>query len=242
MKLYNINILILVAVASCVMILGGLGFWQLKRLEEKNIFIAKINSNINNPPLIIGDKPELYSKIKLRGHFLANQDIYLYGRKSSAVNNSQTKDGYYLVTPFQTDDNKIIITARGWFAYNDKPKMQSIENAQSEEIIGITLPSEKKQLFVPENDIARNVWFTLDLNQMSGLLKDKIEDFYLLQMETTHPINILMKLSYSKLTHIRNDHLEYAITWFALAISLIVIFIIYINKRHEEFKNINKTT
>ncbi|WP_410521432.1 SURF1 family protein [Candidatus Tisiphia endosymbiont of Parasteatoda lunata] len=226
----QVQLLPLLLTILAFVILLSLGFWQIARLQEKELFLSSMKNNLNNPPINIktlsGNK--LYAKIRANGYFLEGKNLHLYGRRSM----STEKDGYYLVTPFQTDDNKIILVVLGWFAGRHKKNIDNIIN-NSMEITGVILPGEKTKLFVLDNDVKNNVWFTLDLTQASDVLGLKLEDFYLVMEGNNNRSDILKSLSIENLLNVRNDHLEYAITWFALAISLAVIFVIYhLSKRN----------
>ncbi len=223
--LKKIQILPLIFTSLAVVILLSLGFWQLSRLKEKELFISQMQYNLNNPPIDLKTLSgnELYAKIKVTGRFLSDKNIHLYGRKSR----STEKDGYYLITPFQTDDKRIILVERGWFPQKYKKDIDDIVD-NSTEISGVILPGEKNRLFVPGNDISNNVWFTLDLQQASKTLDLNLENLYLLMLSSdANPSQMLKMPSPEHLLHVRNDHLEYAITWFSLAISLVVIFVLY---------------
>lgn len=226
----QVQLLPLLLTILAFVILLSLGFWQIARLQEKELFLSSMKNNLNNLPINIktlsGNK--LYAKIRANGYFLESKNLHLYGRRSM----STEKDGYYLVTPFQTDDNKIILVVLGWFAGRHKKNIDNIIN-NSMEITGVILPGEKTKLFVLDNDVKNNVWFTLDLTQASDVLGLKLEDFYLVMEGNNNRSDILKSLSIENLLNVRNDHLEYAITWFALAISLAVIFVIYhLSKRN----------
>ncbi|MFP3017457.1 MAG: SURF1 family protein [Candidatus Tisiphia sp.] len=226
----QVQLLPLLLTILAFVILLSLGFWQIARLQEKELFLSSMKNNLNNPPIDIktlsGNK--LYAKIRANGYFLVGKNLHLYGRRSM----STEKDGYYLVTPFQTDDNKIILVVLGWFAGRHKKNIDNIID-NSMEITGVILPSEKTKLFVLDNDVKNNVWFTLDLTQASDVLGLKLEDFYLVMEGNNNRSDILKSLSIENLLNVRNNHLEYAITWFALAISLAVIFVIYhLSKRN----------
>lgn len=219
----QVQLLPLLLTILAFVILLSLGFWQIARLQEKELFLSSMKNNLNNPPIDIktlsGNK--LYAKIRANGYFLVGKNLHLYGRRSM----STEKDGYYLVTPFQTDDNKIILVVLGWFAGRHKKNIDNIID-NSMEITGVILPGEKTKLFVLDNDVKNNVWFTLDLTQASDVLGLKLEDFYLVMEGNNNRSDILKSLSIENLLNVRNNHLEYAITWFALAISLAVIFVI----------------
>lgn len=222
--------LLLIFTAIGVLILTWLGFWQLARLKEKNAFIESVNYSLNNPPLEFTDTKiyNPYAKIRVKGHFFPNKDIYLYGRKS----NQAQKDGYYLLRPFKTYQNEIIMVARGWFSHNDKQKIIDIapNSGPIEEITGIIIPSEKQKLFVPKNDFRNNVWFTLDLKQAEDVLNLNLQPFFLLEIDNANLPSYLKPISTNNLTHIKNDHLEYAVTWFCLAIALAIVYGVYVRR------------
>ena len=207
-------------------ILISLGFWQLSRLKEKKLFLASMQANLTSPSNNLSEIQDSlpYHKVKITGQFLPNKDIYLYGRRSM----SSGKDGYYLVTPFKTIEDKVILVARGWFSNRNKIIITQATNDRQHEIIGVTMPSEKTRSYLPANDIKNNVWLTLDLKEASQTLELNLEDFYIIaEGKDISNLDILLPLSINHLAAIRNDHLEYALTWFGLAISLIVIYVIY---------------
>lgn len=215
--------------ALLILILLALGTWQLKRLAEKNNFIQAIEYNIAAPANIIAsfdEKIKLYDKISIKGQFLKGQDIFLYGRRSSLPE----KDGYYWLSPFKTINQEIILVSRAWLPQS--LKTQLITNPyqthdQLEEITGFVLAGEKRNFLVPENDYQNHIWFNIDLKMAKKLLNLTSDQFYLMQIENKQlPIGAKM-LSGENLSKIRNDHLEYAITWYSLAVSLLIIFFIH---------------
>ncbi|HJD61928.1 MAG TPA: SURF1 family protein [Rickettsia endosymbiont of Degeeriella rufa] len=207
-------------------ILISLGFWQLNRLKEKKLFLASMQENLTSSAIDLAEIHDNlpYHKVKITGHFLPDKDVYLYGRRSM----SSEKDGYYLVTPFKTNDNKVILVARGWFSNRNKNIITQATNDEPHELISVTMPSEKTRSYLPANDIKNNVWLTLDLQEASKVLGLNLENFYLIEeSKDISNLDILLPLSINHLAAIRNDHLEYAFTWFGLAASLVVIYRIY---------------
>lgn len=228
---YNIDIVLLVLTLTVVVFFTILGFWQLGRLKDKNELISRVQANLELAPKDLSEiKQEelLYAKVRLKGKFLEAENIYLYGRRSGMAE----KDGYYLVSPFETVNNKIIMVARGWFSHSNKEVVNGFMAGRWEEpqtISGIILPGENRKFLVPENDVKNQVWFTLDLSQASSVLNKRVENFYLIKIGNPE-FPPLGSLSERNILKIRNDHLEYAITWFSLAVALLVIFGLYTHK------------
>jgi surfeit locus 1 family protein len=216
-------------VAVCIFCLISLGNWQLKRLSYKNEFISNIERNVRGSAVLIASDAkdvELYSKVKVSGHFLQGKDVLLYGRRSA----SAEKDGYYLLSPFKADNGFTYLVSRGWVPQSKKTSIKEFEPPKHEEIIAIAMPGEGKRFFMPENDIENGVWFTLDLNMASNVFGTDSTGFYLMQIGAEHLPQGASPLSATYLNKIRNDHLEYAITWYILAACLLCFYVIYSRK------------
>ena len=105
------------------------------------------------------------------------------------------------------------------------------ENTETIKIIGITLPNEKKSFLVPENDKEKNIWFNIDLNMAQEVVGTNVTNFYLMQIDSQDLPNGGKPLSTNHLNKVRNDHMEYAITWYSLAACLFILFLIYGRKK-----------
>ena len=215
-----------------IIFLVSLGCWQLLRLKEKSAFIASVSSNLSNPPNIYNSKnyPAIYQKITVSGQFLSGKDLYLYGRRSMAPE----KEGYYLLSPFETSQNTVIMVARGWFAAKNKQQIAATGISSATEITGIVLPLEKKRVFIPNNDLKNNTWFTLVHQEMNNYTQENLENFYLLQIDSEDLPAYIIAIDSQGLIQIKNDHLEYALTWFCLSICLGVVFIAYSKQKNKK--------
>jgi surfeit locus 1 family protein len=88
------------------------------------------------------------------------------------------------------------------------------------------MPGEEKRFFSLDNDTKNNIWFTLDLQEAHTKLSTN-KDFYLMQVSSTDLPEGAKPLSSNYLNVVRNDHFEYAITWYSLAGFLCIIYFIY---------------
>ena len=210
-----------------LVVLISLGNWQLDRLSQKEYFIQTIETNIKNPP-IITDNIGHYEKIEFEGTFLKNKNIFLYGRRSA----SPEKDGYYLLSPFKTLNGDVLLISRGWIPQSTKDNFSDY-NQQTDtiKIIGITLPHEKKNFLVPENDRKRSIWFNIDLMMAKEIIGINVTNFYLMQIGSEDLPDGGKPLSTTHLNKVRNDHMEYAITWYSLGACLLILFFIYGRKK-----------
>ena len=136
-----------------------LGNWQLKRLNEKTNFIQSIEYNIANDPKYIEElnlNPLIYSKIAISGTFLADKNIFLYGKRSA----SPEKDGYYLLSAFEATNGKIYLVSRGWIPQSVKNNLGEFASKQIfDKFEAIILPSETRQFMMPKNDKNNNMMY-----------------------------------------------------------------------------------
>jgi surfeit locus 1 family protein len=234
-KEYPLPHLLLLTIAALILL--TLGIWQLNRLDEKTKLISKISETITSPPLKLNPvdifDTEKFSKVSAEGHF-TNQHIFLYGRRSGTAE----KDGYYVLTPFILDNQRIILVSRGWAPQSLKKKIENGEiqlPSLKEMINAIVMPGEHGQFLTPNNDVARNIWFNIDLELAKKIGIINFDQFYLRQIDNTNLPQGMVSLNADNLIHIRNDHLEYALTWFSLAISIVVIYFIYGGRANKVF-------
>ena len=204
-----------------------LGNWQLKRLNEKTNFIQSIEYNIANDPKSIEElnlNPPIYSKIAISGTFLSGKNIFLYGKRSA----SPEKDGYYLLSAFEATNGKVYLVSRGWIPQSVKNNIREFASKQIfDKFEAIILPSETRQFIMPENDKNNKIWFTIDLDMAHEMLGVTENKYYLMQIQSTTLPEGGKPLSTEHLSKVRNDHFEYAITWYSLAACLLLMFFIY---------------
>lgn len=223
------------ATLLAVIILIMLGNWQVRRLSEKRAMIETIEQSMKLPAQMIdlqdisNSNLKLFHKIKLKGHFAKNKLIFLYGKRSVTAE----KDGYYVLSPFimqQDSKEEVLLISRGWAPQSVKADLEAgkLSMLDEEQVIeAVVMPAEKKQFFVPENDIKKNIWFTIDPDFAAKTYGVTVENVYFKQINADNFPKGVVPLNADSLNKIRNDHLEYAISWYGLAIALIIMFIYY---------------
>lgn len=224
MKYFSNTYLASILFIFCFISLVILGSWQIGRHYEKTALIQVIESNLLSQPTSISDNGKLFSKVILEGHFLPNQYVFLYGRRSAETE----KDGYYLLSVFQSNNKKYLVS-RGWLPLSTKTQLENFTEREYETIHAIIMHGEKQGFMIPENDNKNKIWFTIDLNAAKENLGTE-DNFYLMQVNSTHLPFGAKALTGNNLSKLRNDHLEYAITWYCLALSLLIIFLIKMKK------------
>lgn len=205
-----------------------LGSWQIQRLLWKNHLVAEINERINMPPLefphIKIDIENLkYRRITITGYFLHDKEIHLF----TGVKEMGGESGYNIFTPLESKDG-VILVDRGWVPAKQKERETRPQTLikGNISITGMIHTGEHQGTFTPKNNIEKNIWFWIDIPAIAGFTGKTIENMYVRALVGEDKNNILPIAGKSTI-EIRNDHLEYAIIWYSLAIILLVIYVIY---------------
>jgi surfeit locus 1 family protein len=216
-------------VGLALVILLGLGTWQVERLAWKTNLLNTIAERMSAPPRpLIG--PNLgpvadYERVQVEGHFLHDREFHMLAR--SPVDNDV---GYQILTPFVVSGGGTVIVNRG-FVPSDRRNPSTRLEGQIQGTTTVTgiarIPhAPLLQWVIPENRPAENVWIWPDLPLMATTAGIATVAPFTIEADATSnpggiPIGGQTQLS------LPNDHLSYAITWYALAVALIVMFVVH---------------
>ena len=198
----------------------SLGSWQLYRLNWKLNLLSEIENSLKNDPVEFSkvDKKN-YLRIKTSGIVDFNKQIYLYNLNESG------KPGFEVINPIIINNENYLIN-RGWIPFDkkDKPEVNLINESN---IIGTLKLQQKASTFKPDNDINKNYWFTLNREDIFKYTGKKFSDYIIY-------LNGDYKLPKPKVitANISNNHKKYAITWFSMAISILLIYLYFRKKNY----------
>ena len=212
-----------------LLMLIGLGSWQLQRLQWKNDLISSFEARSAADPIAIPSaNAELddleFRNLALYGVFQHDKETLLTGRTYEG------NAGFHVVTPLLLDDGRIILVNRGWVSedYRDPATRAFSQIDGKTSVTGILRRPGVKGYFVPENEPENGFWFTLvpsQINKHLGLGDAAIDQFYADALRTsdvvTLPIAAKTKLN------LRNAHLSYAMTWYGIALALIGVYLAF---------------
>lgn len=227
------------AAALGLAVLIGLGTWQVQRLHWKEGLIARIEARVKADPVSLdqalarwhdtGDVE--YLRVRLQGRFLHEDEIHLYG----LVNG---EPGWRIVTPLVTPEGAVVLVDRG-LVPNPLKAPSARQQGQIEgpvEVVGLARAPETQNLFVPDNDIAANAWFWRDLSGMGQVAltpeqQSRLVPFFV----EAEPMAVPGGWPRGGVTRLElpNRHLEYAVTWYGLAVVLVVIYVLFMRGRRE---------
>ena len=198
----------------------ALGSWQIIRLNWKNNLISEIESSLKNPPVELSKSNlENYLKIKTSGSIDIDKQIYLYSL------NDAGKPGFEVINPILINNTNYLIN-RGWIPF-EKKNSKEINLFEGNDIIGTLKLQGRKNIFKPENDIEENYWFSLD---RGDILKFTGKEFsqYIIYLDGNYKVPKPKIIT----ANISNNHLKYALTWFSLAISILLLYLYFRKKNY----------
>jgi surfeit locus 1 family protein len=212
---------LLLATIIGVAILLNLGFWQLRRLDEKAKLVATLEERLKLPPLSLFDAVVRNAK----GEDLEYMPVATEGRVDPAhalakVASFEGKPGWQIIEPFTSLDGTFVLIDAGASPAKEFTALSS----SNEAINGIIRMHQKgRGYFDNENDVSGNTWYWWDLPAMqvaAGAPKDvKIASFVIQKTFSTNPA--MAPFPQAVKVELHNNHLGYAITWFGLAVALI---------------------
>jgi len=198
----------------------GLGTWQIIRLNWKNNLILEIENSLKNPPVELAQsKKENFLKIKTSGSIDFDKQIYLYNLNESGT------PGFEVINPIMIGDENFLIN-RGWIPF-EKKGAQEINVFDQKNIIGTLKLQGRKNIFKPDNDLDENYWFSLN---REDILKFTGKNFskYIIYLDGNYQFPRPKKIT----ANISNNHQKYAITWFSLALSILLLYLYFRKKNY----------
>tara|TARA_R110002020_G_scaffold110627_9_gene255521 strand:- start:2667 stop:3404 length:738 start_codon:yes stop_codon:yes gene_type:complete len=216
--------LVLLPVALAILV--ALGTWQVKRLHWKEDLIASIEERSHAEPLDVrgveaaleAGEPIDYRAASASGTFLHDKERHFFAT-------FQGQSGYYLYTPLELDDGRFLFVNRGFVPYDRKETSTRPESlvAGEQQITGLARArlAAKPSSLVPDNDEAGNIFYWKDLGRMAastGLPEGQVLPFFL-DADAT-PVPGGLPRGGVTVIDLPNSHLQYAITWYGLALAL----------------------
>ena len=205
-----------------VAILISLGVWQMQRLTWKQAILSDIDNRILAAPVAlprsIDPASDKYLPVTVTGILTGDNLRVLASRKHIGA-------GYRIISTLETDDRRRVMVDRGFV-----PVQSDWRDAESSkvEVTGNLHWPDELNSSTPEPDIVDNIWFARDVPTMSAALKTEPVLIIARNMTVTDPDLTPLPVDSAG---IPNDHLQYAITWFSLALVWLVMTAYYLFSR-----------
>lgn len=242
-RLHNAGLIVptLLSIVGLAVLLT-LGVWQMQRKAWKDGLVAKITERSTTAPVSFGEALRRFQKnrddvdylpVTVTGTMQHDGEMYFYAP------DPKLGPGVHVYTPLQYAPNQVVWLNRG-FVLQDKLARDKRGDGLPDGEITLTglvrvAPSKKSNKFVPDNDLAKRQFYWRDLSKMHATafdeLKVKTVPFFIDVAKGGQPTSA--NGPHGGVTRLRltNRHLEYAITWFGLAVTLLGVFAVFARGR-----------
>lgn len=235
-----------VLTALATLFLIGLGTWQLDRKAWKEALIERIEQRSKASPMVLdaaatllqsGDDLE-YTRLRARGRLRTDRSQFLFQAQG-------TMAGFHVYTPLETPSGKILMVNRGFVpeAVLRQLDTGNTDWARTVEIIGYLRKPGRKATFDGQNDPHRNRWYWRDLDGMlRAAVPDRVDQAYpfFLEAETApagQPVSLAQPQGGVTRVHLPNRHLEYAMTWYGFALTLLGVYAFFVRAQVASFRH-----
>jgi len=212
-----------------------LGYWQIQRLYAKSELIQEMQIRGGAPAIALPSDVRIpvedlaFRNVKVTGQYMYEIEMHLLNQVRDGI------PGINVFTPLvRADGGGILLVNRGW-APMDWPGAPIEEEGNGPvgvEVTGVVRMPGPPGWLTPANEPGKNAWYFIDLAEMAaagGILP--LTDYYLFATGENHlgdaPTSRLAPDPNQWGADRPNNHLTYAITWFALAGVLLSIYVIY---------------
>ena len=201
-----------------VLILFSLGTWQTIRLKHKNNLIENLENNLKKNSIYFNtDISKEYTKVLIKKESL-KPEVFLYHLNKGEI-------GFKVIVPYEVNNTLVVLVDKGWVK---KDKINLIKKSLFNESIieGYTQKIKEKGLFTPDNNSKEDFIYFIDIDFLKKKLNKNI--YPLLIIQTSKTKKDIVDNNYQ--IHLSNNHLQYAITWYGLALVTIIFFLYYRKK------------
>jgi surfeit locus 1 family protein len=195
-----------------------LGTWQVYRLYLKNNLISDLQNNLKTSSINFNvDIDKEYTKVLFKKKDI-NTKIFLYHLNKGEI-------GFKVIVPYEINSSLLVLVDKGWIR---KDKINLIKNTLfNDDIIeGYTRKIREKNLFTPNNNIKEDFLYSVEIDNLKKSLNKNIYPLLIIQTSKTN--KDIIPNDYE--VRLPNNHLQYAITWYGLAIFTIIFFLYYRKK------------
>ncbi|WP_424629137.1 SURF1 family protein [Bradyrhizobium sp. SYSU BS000235] len=220
-----------------VSVLTSLGVWQLHRRDEKHALIAALTERLAAAPQALASSSawttfdpahDEFRRVTLTGTFDAKPDAMVYS-SGSAVREDVSGPGTWAFMPARLPDGSVVVINAGFVQNTMQDRAQQdravtrLINGTPQTLTGYIRFPEHPGWLTPHEDTAKRLWFLRDHVAMARALGwGTVAPFYI-DLESPIPESGIPKPG-PLVVHLKDDHMQYAITWFGLALVVVVAF------------------
>ncbi|MCY1522357.1 SURF1 family protein [compost metagenome] len=229
--------LVILGVVAVAIFAGlcALGTWQVHRLAWKHALIAQVGARAHAPATpapgrgewsaLTSDNAE-YRRVSVTG-------VYQYNRQTLVQAATELGSGYWVMTPLQLADGGTVLVNRGFVLPEwRKGQADAAQPSAQASVTGLLRMGEPGSGFLRNNDPAANLWYSRDLPAIAAARSLADVAPYFIDADAVDGARDARKAPVGGLTVLTfpNNHLVYAITWYALAAMVLVGAFIFVRE------------
>lgn len=223
-----------------IVLLVGLGVWQLNRKVWKENLIASLTERLalapqDLPPRdtwthLTADKDE-FRRVAFPAEFIDGEEALVYSA-GSALRRDIKGPGYWVFAPARLPGGSVVVINRGFVPLDRKDPATRMEGAPQGtiDLVGVMRWPEQRGLFTPADDTKANLWYLRDPKAMAEAKKWNMAAPFYIDQEAPVPPGGLPSPGKMEV-HLPDNHLQYAITWFGLALALAGVYVVWLAGR-----------
>lgn len=221
---------LVVMLTACALACAGfvaLGVWQVQRLAWKEALIARVDRNMNGAPVAApgpsrwqGLTPEdEYRRVQVHGRFDFAHEVPVAATTALGT-------GYWVLTPLRTQEGAWVFVNRGFVPPELRGRAPA--GAAEQAVVGLLRFAEPGGRPLQHNDPAAGRWYSRDVQAIaqSQGLQGPVAPYFLDAVATPGAPPEWPRPGLT-VVQFANNHLAYALTWFALA-AMMAAAIVYV--------------
>jgi len=227
-----------IAVIVGVAVLCGLGVWQVQRKAWKENLIATLNARLARPPVDLPPRTA-WKDLKPDGHewrrvafpaeFIPGQEALVY-TAGSPFRPDVKGPGYWVLAPARLAGGSVVVIDRGFIPLDRKDAASHAPRPGLTDIVGVLRWPETSGSFTPGADVNGNVWYARDIKAIAASKRWPSYAPFYIEQEAPVPPGGLPKPG-RLVVNLPDNHLQYAITWFGLALGLTGVYLVWLVRR-----------
>lgn len=226
-----------------VVVFTGLGIWQLQRRVEKHALIAALNERLAAAPEALPQPSQWaalrpvsdeFRRVTLTATYAKLPDAMVFS-SGSAVRDDISGPGTWAFLPARLPSGEIVVVNAGFVQNTMQDRAQEdravapLITGEPVKLAGYLRFPEGAGSLTPKEDPAKRLWFVRNHLAMAGALgwggHGTVAPFYI-DLESPVPASGIPKPGPLKV-NLKDDHMQYAITWFTLAAAVLIAFALW---------------
>lgn len=217
---------LLLAAAGLCALFVALGLWQVQRLGWKHDLIARVEARVQAPPVppppaaewpAVQADPAAYDYRRLR-----LEGVFLHAHETRVQASTALGGGFWVLTPMRLADGRLVLVNRGFVlpAARDAGARREPSCDAPVRLQGLMRRTEPGGGFLRSNDPGTGRWFSRDVAAIAaarGLDPAQVAPYFVDAEAGAPCAGVRGPVGGLTVVRFSDNHLAYALTWFALA-------------------------